>query len=447
MRTLSASQLKDWRRCPRAWWLRTVARVSDDGRAGGQYLAAGDALDEAVQLYSAKMDVTVDALVARIRAGRGAALSLTPEKTRELAERAQRQLRTIAPHLPAPKTADVQFKYRVAVPGEPGWVITGKPDLRRPGDVTDTKTTSDRGPGRGAGPDRPAYALTAATLAADEQAALYAWCEFQLDPNRATVRLTWVYAAKDSAEGWPVSVVVRRPEVLAWFDLEIRPALREMTKAWETWRVETDAEAAPSDSACGRCFSKLSCNPYDGAQRRPTNQKESEMPFDLKKLKAAQTTTPAAQPVAVTEAGNPVFVSSDRGPGELGPGVVAVNRPKDHAGPASQTEAASPAPPSPVVAAAETSPPAAVVATISAASVGSSVADAEDVPPPPVRRRRRTRAELAAAATPSDPAKALENHLEDLATAFQTFADKADAAVRAVDQALATLRAGGSRGA
>jgi hypothetical protein len=285
--SVSASQIKDFDRCERAWWLASVARAPDDANAGGQYLLQGDLFDEAVQRFSAKMDLATDDLVGSVRAKpglRGAALTTPEEDWSRMAERAQRMLRAVQHHLPAPKTAKVQHRYRVLVPGyedRGGVVITGALDLRRPGEVWDTKSTTDRGPGRGRDRDTPPYALTDATtpggntnpLADDVQASLYAWCEFMEDPLRLSVRCTWVYASKPSTgspQGWAVSHVFTRAETLAWFASYVRPRIDRMVVLHEASEFELDQRIARAEHrgglSCLRCFRKLACNPFDGKQ-------------------------------------------------------------------------------------------------------------------------------------------------------------------------------------
>lgn len=304
--SVSASQIKDFDRCERAWWLASVARAPDDANAGGQYLLQGDLFDEAVQRFSAKMDLDAPDLVGAVRGKpglRGAALTTPDEDWSRMAERAQRMLRAVQHHLPPPKTAKVQHRYRVLVPGyeaRGGVVITGALDLRRPGEVWDTKSTTDRGPGRGRDAQTEPFALTDATtpgagninpLANDVQASLYAWCEFMEDPLRLSVRCTWVYASKPSSgspQGWAVSHVFLRAETLAWFESYVRPRIDRMLELHENSEHELDQRIARANTdGCLRCFRRLSCNPYSGAQA-PVPEGAITMALDLKKLRAEQ---------------------------------------------------------------------------------------------------------------------------------------------------------------
>lgn len=302
----SASQLTDLERCERAWYLASVARAPDDATAGGQYLLQGDLFDEAVQLHSAKMDLEVSDLVANVRRKpglRGAALTTEDEDWFRMAERAQRMLRATAHLLPPPKTAKVQHRYRVPVPGyedRGGVVVTGALDLRRPGEVWDTKSTTDRGPGRGRDAKTASYALTDEStpggntrpLADNTQALLYAWCEFQDDPLRLSVRCTWVYASKPatgSPAGWAVSHVFLRPVVEAWFASFVRPRIDRMVDLHEASEMMlAPGLARANHDGCGRCFRRLSCDQFSGAQQPPKQPGAVTMPIDLKAIRAAQ---------------------------------------------------------------------------------------------------------------------------------------------------------------
>ena len=302
---VSASQLKDLDRCERAWYLASVAHAPDDGEAGGQYLLQGDLYDVACQNYQARLDVGVDDLIAAVRAKpglRGAALTLDDAKWRELAERAQRMLRATQRFLPAPKTARIQHRYRVFVPGyedRGGVVITGTCDFRDPrgGVVWDTKTTADRGRGRGRDAATPPYALNETTLAADVQARLYAWCEFMLDPDRAFVRCIWVYASKASPmspDGWAVEVTFSRYDTIAWFANYVRPRLDRMVELHLASEIELDAGLARANhDGCVRCFRRGACDPFSGLQAHFRGEEEM---VDFAKLRARQSAggTPAA---------------------------------------------------------------------------------------------------------------------------------------------------------
>lgn len=310
---VSASQLRDFARCERSWFLAYVAKAPDDDSAGGQYLLQGDLFDEAVQLYSSRMAYDVATLAGNVRRKpglRGAALAAAPAKWLELAERAQRMLQAAAPLLPPTKTARIQYRYRVPVAGYDaagGVVVTGTADLRLPGLVWDTKSTSDRGPGRGAGADRPAYALVAGDDSAaaagpllrdDVQAALYAWCEFALDPLRLSVVATWVYVSKPATAApaaWAVSHTFLRPATLAWFDSHVRPLVDGMLVLLDTSEIVlAPEEARANHEGCSRCFRRNACSPFTGAQAASATANQEKqgaivpMPIDFVAVRAAQ---------------------------------------------------------------------------------------------------------------------------------------------------------------
>lgn len=321
MMTLSASQLKDFDRCPRAWWLKYVARVPDDVAAGGKFLIAGTAFDELVQLQQSRL--SLDPAAVRKSAVRHHP-SVTAETLDAVVDGAFRQLRVVEAALPRPKSHAVQFSYRIPVPGRPEFVVTGKPDLRQPGVIRDTKTTSDRGPGRGAGPDRPAYALTDATtpggnlrpLNLDVQALLYAWCEFQLDLALAEVEAEWLYVSKcRSPRTWSARAGFARAEVDAWFQAWVLPRAEAMAVLKAGAAAGEDVPAAP-ETGCARCFTKLSCSPLEGAQRPEGSEKT--MAFDLKALKRRP--GGGAPPVAIEPGGDLEA--------QLEASLVAINRPR-----------------------------------------------------------------------------------------------------------------------
>lgn len=257
---VSASALRSYDQCPRAWWLKYHARVPEDARP--TYLARGSAVDAAVQAHQAPGTTPPDLLDARDAAVFG----------------------RLRPLLPAPATHAIQFKYHLAPAVAGGrWVITGAADLRRPGVVRDVKTTSDRGVNRGSSRDEPPRALTADTLAADVQAQLYAWCEFQLDPMLAVCQAEWLYGSKTAAQAWSVRCAFTRAATEAWFASYVVPRAEAMVALAAAAGGVLDAPAA-GDSACARCYVKLSCpSPYEGRQ----TQEASTMTFDLKKLKQA----------------------------------------------------------------------------------------------------------------------------------------------------------------
>lgn len=291
----SASHLKLFLLCPRSWHLKHVLRAPDDQNAGGLYLTRGNDFDRLVQLY-VRDGVTGDSGASKL---------------------ANRQLAEARRYLPNHGQAAVQFSYNIPHPA--GFVVTGKPDLRRPGFVQDTKTTSDRGPGRGAAEDRPAYALTDETLRHDEQALLYSWCEFQLDPGLDQVTCEWVYVSKaDAPKAWVARCVITRAEAEAWFDAVVLPAVAGMRALAESG-LPADRVGANPDS-CRRCFVRTSCpGPFEGVNvfgvAGPTREKGTRMAFDLNRLKPAAAPAPAA-PAPDLEATLAASVA-----------VVAINRP------------------------------------------------------------------------------------------------------------------------
>lgn len=480
---VSSSQLKDFDRCERAWYLASVARAPDDAEAGGQYLLQGDLYDEACQRHQARLDVDVETLVGAVRAKpglRGAALTTPDAKWAELAERAQRMLRATERFLPPPKTAQIQHGYRVDVAGyedRGGLVITGKSDFRDPrgGVVWDTKTTADRGEGRGRDATTPPRALDAAGLAGDTQAKLYAWCEFQMDPNRATVRCVWIYASKASPmapSGWRVEHTFTRFDVLAWFATYVRPRLDRMVELHLASEIElVPHEARANHDGCARCFRRAACDPFTGRQAHVRGE---EAMVDLAKLRSKQGTpavafmaqsfhapepTPPRETVMaslVAEAAAVAGGTQDDRRADVG--LVAINRPD--------------APPNPHAAVAADFPGQAIIET----SGHEVTEDAAPLPPPaeapaafpsvPKRGRGRPRrhpqqheadgsiavydtaeastAALAVVLAPSGgasgPAALDVESLERLATAWQRVADAADAAVAVAN---AELRARG----
>lgn len=293
---VSASQLKSFDSCERAWYLSSVAKADDDPETGGQYLLQGDLYDAAGQAYVGRLDVDVESLIAAVRAKpglRGAALDTPDAKWRELAERAQRMLRATQRFLPAPKSARIQHRYRVFVPGyeaRGGVVITGATDFRVPGLVWDTKTTADRGPGRGRDDATAPYALNETTLRTDVQARLYAWCEFMLDPDRLSVEVRWVYASKASPKspaGWDVRATFMRRDTLEWFDGYARPRLDRMVELHTASEIALDAEMARANhDGCARCFKRAACDPFQGEQALVRGEEDM---VDFAKLRERQT--------------------------------------------------------------------------------------------------------------------------------------------------------------
>jgi len=288
--SVSASQLKLYQLCPRSWYLKHVLRVPDDQGAGGLYLTLGNDFDRLVQLH-VRDGVTGDSGAPKL---------------------ANRQLTEAGRHLPLPRTAEVQFSYDIDAGG---FHVRGKPDIRRPAWVKDTKTTSDRGPGRGKDKDSPPYALTDAhtpggnvrPLADDVQARLYAWCEFQLDPALASVYAEWVYVSKaDCPVCWTSAVDFDRADTLAWFDTVVRPIVARMmayTKlhAEHPGNLHAEDIGANPDS-CRRCFVRAACpGAFDGVNvygiTPPKEPRKPNMAFDLSKLRTPATATATAPPV------------------------------------------------------------------------------------------------------------------------------------------------------
>lgn len=459
---VSASQLKDYARCERAWFLSAVARAPDDANAGGKYLTQGDLFDEAGQRHQAKMDVGVGDLVGAVRSKpglRGAALGLSEEEWAVMAERAQRMLRAVEHHLPAPKTARVQHGYRVVVPGYEavgGVVVTGRTDFRVPGVVWDTKSTTDRGPGRGRDAKTPPYALTDAgtpggnvrPLADDVQASLYAWCEFQTDPLRLSVLCKWVYASKPSTgspQGWAVEHVFLRAETLAWFDSYVRPIIDRMLEL----HVESEIVLAPESAAanhdgCARCFRKLSCSPFTGRQAQ-TEGNPNTMAFDLKAARAAQAARSSAVVGATSAPASTLETQLEESVRALAARVVPhaddrradvrvdVNRPDAPPNPA------APAAPE-VVSAVRRDLPVLDVVGVEAPAAPAGVAEpTEDAPEPRRGRGRPRKPPTATEAEPlaSEPDAAIR--LEKLATQAQTVADAANTLVSLCNAELRAL--------
>lgn len=225
---LSASKLKRFLQCPRSYFLRYVQGVEDD--SGGNYLAIGTAYDLHVQHY--------------LSAGARGVRSIEPRIVR-MFEAARR-------FLPDPGTVEVQTKYALA---EDGFVVEGTPDLRRPGWLGDTKTTSASGPGEGS-------AMTDAQLEADIQFRLYAWCEFELGWRGPPVAGMWCYVNKDTKpKAWNVYASIDEDTVRAWFERVVRPAAAQMARLHDA--LDADSVRAELD-ACDRCWVRAACDPYAG---------------------------------------------------------------------------------------------------------------------------------------------------------------------------------------
>lgn len=248
---ISASQLKLFQLCPRSWFLKHVQRVPDDAGTGGLYLTRGNDFDQLVQLR-VRDGVTGDAGTSKL---------------------ANRQLHAAMRHLPEHGGAAVQFGYDVDAGG---FRVHGKPDIRRPGWIQDTKTTSDRGPNRGKDKDSPPYALTdthtpggnVRPLSEDVQARLYSWAEFQLDATLTNSYAQWIYVSKaDCPVCWTSSADFDRADTEAWFDRVVRPAVAEMR-----WLVAlftdtglTAADVGANPDSCRRCFVRAACpGPFEG---------------------------------------------------------------------------------------------------------------------------------------------------------------------------------------
>jgi hypothetical protein len=382
---ISASKLKRFLQCPRSYFLKYVQRV--DESVNGKYLDVGNAFDLAVQYHCSRGAVGVQ--------------SIDPKIVRMLA--------AAAPYLPPPGTVEVQLEY--SVPHPDGFVVQGKPDLRRPLEVGDTKTTADRGRGQGRDRESPPIALDAESLGQNEQGLLYAWCEFQLAPDApGPCRLRWVYTTKQTKPtSWVVIRDVTRAEVEAWFEAVVRPAARAMAQL----HAEYDADRVLANlDACDepRCWVRGACSPFDGPNsydgldsgvslvqlkgRRPVSpaQKEgSSLAFDLKQLEENEVDLVPALEASLAK----TAVSKHMSTAEL------MYYREDHGLPPATPE-----------------PAAAPIA----------------INPPPVRARK-TR-------TPTEtPA---QTSLEDLASELQTVVDTCQTAIARVDRLLAALRGKGA---
>jgi hypothetical protein len=371
---ISASKLKRFLQCPRSYFLKYVQRV--DESVNGKFLDVGNAFDLAVQYHCSRGAVGVQ--------------SIDPKIVRMLA--------AAVPYLPPPGTVEVQLEY--SVPHPDGFVVQGKPDLRRPLEVGDTKTTADRGRGQGRDRESPPIALDRESLGQNEQGLLYAWCEFQLAPDApGPCRLRWVYTTKQTKPtSWLVLRDVTRAEVEAWFERVVRPAARAMAQL----HAEYDADRVLANlDACDepRCWVRGACSPYDGPNsydgldsgvslvqlkgRRPVSpaQKEgSSLAFDLKQL--------SEQAVDLV----PALEASLATPASAEENAMRVRAVLDAAAPIA-------------------------------------------INPPPVRPRKPAR-------TPTEtPA---QTSLEDLASELQTVVDTCQTAIARVDRLLAALRGKGA---
>ena len=253
---LSASKLKRYLQCPRAYFLRYVQGVEED--VGGNYLVIGTAYDLHVQWYLS-------------RGARGVQ-SIEPRIVR-MFDAARR-------HLPEPGAVEVQCEYRVVHPD--GFVVEGKPDLRRPGWLGDTKTTSASGPGVGS-------AMTPAQLAADVQFRMYAWCEYQLGFTGVAVPGVWSYVNKDTKpKAWNIMAAATPTMLNDWFDSVVRPAAAAMAAL----EAEADAERVTANlDACDRCWVRKHCNPYSG----PNSYDGLDSGPSLVQLRGTRPVSPARQ--------------------------------------------------------------------------------------------------------------------------------------------------------
>lgn len=448
----SASSIKQFLECHRAWFLSSIARVD---RLKPLYLTRGDALDGAVQRYLQGQ-------------------AQPPDLPLEVA----RQLQAIRTYLPRPGTPGllVQPAYQKRLAGV--W-LRGKADVRVVQEATatearrvtiyDTKTTSDRGENRGAASDRPAYALTDADttggnprpLADDIQARLYAWFEFVDDPKLDVVQVVWVYVNKDAApKAWYSRAILRRDDVLTWFREYITPILGAMVEYADTAAGDyttVPATLGPNGEACGlRCWVREHCrmfagsNEYtaadlDGAVDLVTlrvRKKEDPMGFKLDDLLTDDAPPPAqdlaqalALSVAQAEAAKaaPDFqATAEQGSKSLGEAVAALG----------------------------INPPQGLVVDPEPEVVTQTVTAPEPTPPAQTPRRRRGRAAApkaegmasgstgptgTALKTPEVPAPTTHTmeQIELIATQVQQLADKASSVVDECNRVLRTLSGGG----
>jgi hypothetical protein len=286
---VSPSQLKSFVACERRWYLESQAGAPRDGDAGGQYLVYGRLVDQVVEWLVAtpRKALCPTELVEAVKAARkGDELStLDDVKWNELAIKAIGAARRLegAKLLP-PTGTPAQFKYRVEVPWSPVTLV-GRADYRSAGRVWDLKTTSDRGPGKGPGGDRPPNALTDQTLREDFQARIYAAAEFFAQPTLASVSMRWVYTSSTTQAVWAATTFFTRAETIAWFDANVREAIfPRMIELAATEGLAVD-EARANHDGCARCFIKGACSPFAGAQQHGTAT-EGLVNMDLAKLRA-----------------------------------------------------------------------------------------------------------------------------------------------------------------
>ncbi len=245
--TLSASQVKAWRGCPRAWGfdkIDRVPRVSSPPQELGtavhtileEWLISGTPPNESVMLHGK--------FPGRIAS---AGLHLLP-----------------APPIPVDR---VESKFWLEI--EPGIVFYGLIDLwTEDGDVWDHKTSSN-----------PRYNLTPETLTEDVQAQIYAAVALTANPGRA-VATNWIYYSTSG-----------------------KPAAKLVTASWDTVDlsaiVETARQILHAREHCTRALdlptNPRHCSKYGGCQYNElctistkerfigqmTNENKENPPMDL----------------------------------------------------------------------------------------------------------------------------------------------------------------------
>lgn len=382
---LSASKLKRFLQCPRSYFLRYVQRVEE--AVNGKYLEVGNAYDLHVQWF--------------LSSGARGCQSIDPKILRMFA--AARRF------LPAPGACEVQHEYRIAHPD--GFVVEGKPDLRRPGWLGDTKTAAGR-----------EWTLTPATLRTNEQALLYAWCEFQLDPNLCRAGLNWLYVTKTAKpEAWPVDVALTRVEAEAWFDRVARPAAREMAAL----EREADASRVMANlDSCERCWTKAHCDPFDG----PNSYDGVDSGVSLVQLRSRRPATPA---VAVEEKFMAFNLDTLKEDTTLVEQLAASLRPD---GTPTLTALA--------VRALQDEPGSPLAEALNPA-IDTTDEDVVHIQINPPKPRKRVRP--GPNALYREPESATQVTLEDLASELQTCVDQCQTVIACVDRMLAQLRAGGAK--
>ncbi|HEY3496010.1 MAG TPA: PD-(D/E)XK nuclease family protein [Polyangiaceae bacterium] len=376
---LSASKLKRWLTCPRAYFLRYVQGVEEDVR--GNYLVVGTAYDLHVQWYLSRGAQGVQSIDPRIL---------------RMFEAARR-------YLPEPGLVEVQFRY--SVPHPDGFVVEGTPDLRRPGWLGDTKTTGAPGPGEGS-------AMTERQLCDDVQFRLYAWCEFQLDPGLTKVNGVWSYVNKDTKpKAWNVRGEAFVLANAIWFDSVVRPAAAAMAKL----HAEYDADRVVANlDSCERCWVRAHCSPFDG----PNSYDGVAGLISPASLKRTRPTLSANKGVQSGSSVHSGLDSGVRDGGYVSRTEGALNMPfdlKQLSEDVDLTEALTAS----VRKAAETK------------QMVETVGETIQINPPPALRARPARKE-----TPA------ESKLENLASELQTVVDTCQGAIARLDRMLAEIRGG-----